>query len=318
MRETIDKVRPGDNNELKKQDTISELPAPDRKRELFDQLRDLLNLVDKAFIDPDHPQFPNELCDKLLITIEALQPYLGKVNSYRAPFWKCVKAVNNERPSLRLISRLDKLVARASGLPLSPLEKLEILQEENQLNLQEAGFVEEIKKAINTYSNEPVLPDPMRWAPFLKPYSEDPVPSDVVRWASVLKRVNSRQYETQVKTLGQNAPHIMRYSEVTDFVAFARWLDFTYQYLKWRERIWPALSSFLTVLVQLENEIYFRQVFSGPVPKAVSMKSEMARFRSRLRQRKHRRALKTQSPKISRPKSVTKRLTGHPPAAPIS
>jgi len=120
VQKTIDNVQPGNDDTLRRQNTTSELSIPDRKQELFDQLRDLLDLVDKAFIDPDRPQFPNELCDKLLITIEELQPYIGKENSYRAPFWNCVKAVNHARPSLRLISRLDRLVARACRRPPSP------------------------------------------------------------------------------------------------------------------------------------------------------------------------------------------------------
>jgi hypothetical protein len=269
VQETIDKAQPGNNNELRQNDTTSKLPSADRKRELFDQLRDLLSLVDKAFTDPDRPYFPDEVFDKLLITIGELQLYIGKKSDYRAPFWKCVKAVNHAQPRLRLIWRLDRLVARACRLPPSPLEKLEELQQQKQLKAHESGFIDEIKKAIGTYS-------------------DDPVPADVVRWAPVLKRVNSHQHETKVKALGPNTSHIMGYPEVRDFVAFTSWLDFAYQSMKWRERVWPALKSFLPVVVQLENEDYFRQVFSGPVPNAQSMKKEMARGKALWRQRERR------------------------------
>ena len=81
VQETIDKAQPGNNNELTQQDTTSKPPvgtvpnlpsastntwwtvpmSPSRKRELFDQLLDLLSLVDEAFTDPDRPYFPNEV-----------------------------------------------------------------------------------------------------------------------------------------------------------------------------------------------------------------------------------------------------------------
>jgi hypothetical protein len=274
VQKTIDKVQPGNDDTLRRQNTTSELSIPDRKQELFDQLRDLLDLVDKAFIDPDRPQFPNELCDKLLITIEKLQPYIGKENSYRAPFWNCVKAVNHARPSLRLISRLDRLVARACRRPPSPSEKLGVLQQQKQLSADECGFVDEIKKAISLYADEPA-------------------PSDVLKWAPVLRHVSSCQYETKVKALGANTSYITGYPEVRNFVAFAGWLDFAYQEMKWTQRIWPALSLFEIVVLQLENETYFRRVFSGPVPTAKSMKEEMARWKTVHRQRRRRLKKKT-------------------------
>ena len=244
-----------------------------------------------------------------MITIGELQLYIGKKSDYRAPFWNCVKAVNHARPRLRLIWRLDRLVARACRLPPSPLEKLEEIEQQKQLKAHESGFVDEIKKAIGTYSDDPVPADMVRRAPILKPYSDDPAPADVVRWAPVLKRVNSHQHETKVKALGQNTSFIMGYPEVKDFVAFASWLDFAYQFMKWRERVWPALSSFLAVVVQLENEDYFMQVFSGPVPNAQSMKKEMARGRALWRQRKRRLRQKTKIAEIRQktsPKTVTK------------
>src|SRR5947208_10169133 len=87
VQETIDNAQPGNNKELGQNDTTSRLPSPDRKRELFDELRHLLKLVDKAFTDPNRPQFPNEVNEKLLITIGELQLHIDRKSDYRAPSW---------------------------------------------------------------------------------------------------------------------------------------------------------------------------------------------------------------------------------------
>jgi hypothetical protein len=269
VQKTIHKAQPRNNNELRKNGTTSLLPSHHRKRELFDQLRDLLSLVDKAFIDPDRPYFPYEVEENLLITLEDLQPYIGKKRSYRTPFWKCVCAVNHARPGMHLIQRLNRLVERARRLPSSPLEKLRVLRQQGRLIAHESGLVGQIEKTIGIHSN-------------------NPAPANVVGWAPVLKRVTSPECEIQVEALRKDASHIMSYPEVTNFIAFTRWLDFACQFSKWQERYSQALSSFWIVLVQLENENYNKQVFSDPVPDAESMKEDMAKSRAVHRQRRRR------------------------------
>ena len=254
--------------------------SSDRNRELFERLEALLRIADTAFNDLIHPQFPRELKDLCEIVAE-LQQAIGKKRAYRAPFWNCVIALDRARPKLKLIWTLNKLVERACRLPPYPPTKLRALQK--HLNLQERPLVDEIVKAIESPS--------------------DPPASNVMaKWAPVLERVNSPQCKAKVEALRRNAPHIMQYQEVKDFIAFTRWLDFAWETAKWSQRYRCADALSIILLSPLQNPRYEKQwnkVVLWPPRDIAQIKRNVAKDRAAERQRSLRLRQKENRPKFS-------------------
>jgi hypothetical protein len=266
---------------------IATLTAAQMRKRSF-HLRELLKIADTAFTNASEPKFPSELLEIPKLVAE-LQRAIGKTSAYRAPFWKCVVALDHAQPGLALIATLDGLVKRACSLPPGPLVQLRTLQQQGVLRSSDSTLVDELASMSDKQLDEP--------------------PPAAAKWTSILERVASQQYRKKANSFRINAAHLMHDHKVKDFMAFCLYRDFAYEHRKWLDRYLPSLEPFALFLAELENEAYDQQrncILFGYVRDNKTLKRAHAKAMSAARQREYRKTPKGRGRKASKPAKRTR------------
>lgn len=237
---------------------------------LLSRLRQLLQLADAVFKGGRYPSFPESLLE-IPKLIEDLQPFLKRKHSNRAPFWKCVAAVDHNWPGLALIPTLDALVDRATSIEPGPLVRLLNLADEGKLSSEEDRVVREIQKQTDAQLEQ--------------------TPDDLRRWAPIVEKVASSDYARRAKALRRVVPPTLRPKEIDEFLFYTAYLDFAREHELWLARNLPALEPLILLLDQLENENYDKlrnRILRGDVANAKLIREGHAARQAAKRQRAYR------------------------------
>jgi hypothetical protein len=236
--------------------------------DLLNRLEKLIGVADAAFRPSNPFVFPANL-NRLPAIVEHLQEFIGRETGARVPFWNCVKALDERRKKLGLISTLEEMVDRATSMSPSPMVKLLQAKSKGKLSAQEEAALAELNTHLGSKSE--ALPENLRAC------------------RSLFARVPSPAYEKLLKGL----PRAILGEQVESIMDYAAYLDFSHRNQLWNARYMAALEDLYGFLLQFDYDLFYTQlnrVLFGRTPTATEVTAGHARFKGKVRQQARRRA----------------------------